>query len=126
MPFALGLLWVCRDAALNSRAHQVLGVVKAFYASQSDLMLLVVDPGLLLSPLKYEPPARPSGATASDEIAADPLYPHLYGPLNTSAILKALDLARFYGTRVHPDTCRCVAPLPSGAISHADAHPTRR
>ena len=95
-----------------SQAHQVLDVLKAFYAGQPDLVLLVVDPGRLLSPLKYEPPAHPPGTTGSDEIAPDQLFPHLYGPLNTDAILDVVDVARFDGSPVYPDTCRHVAPLP--------------
>ena len=45
-------------------AHQVLGVARAFYAGQPDLVLLVVDPGLLAAPLRDEPPV-PTGAMVS-------------------------------------------------------------
>lgn len=87
-----------------SRAHQVHGVVRAFYAGKSDLALLVVDAGLLSSPLKYEAPAHPAGAGDPAEIPSDQLFPHLYGPLNTSAIVDVVDVARFDGKPVHPDT----------------------
>lgn len=87
-----------------SHAHQVQQVVKAFYASQQDLVLLVVDPGLLSSPLRYEGPAHPTGVGSASGIAPDQLFPHLYGPLNTSAILDLIDLVRFDGKPVHPDT----------------------
>ena len=87
-----------------SRAHQVLDVAKAFYADQADLVLLVVDPELLSSPLRYEAPAPMAGAGSRAEIDAQAMFPHLYGPLNSGAVLDLLDLARFDGTAVHPDT----------------------
>ena len=87
-----------------SRADQVLAVARAFYAGQPDLVLLVVDPCLLAAPLRYEAPAAMPGATGTGEIASGQLFPHLYGPLNTSAILDVIDLVRFDGKPVHPDT----------------------
>ena len=87
-----------------SRAHQVQQVVKAFYANQQDLVLLVVDPGLLSSPLRYEGPAHPHRAGSPSGIAPDQLFPHLYGPLNTGAILDVVDVARFNGEPIHADT----------------------
>jgi predicted cupin superfamily sugar epimerase/uncharacterized protein (DUF952 family) len=87
-----------------SQAHQVRGVLDAFYAGQPDLVLLVVDPGLVTSPLRREPPgAMPSAATLA-QIPTDQLFPHIYGPLNTDAILDVLDVARFHGQAVHADT----------------------
>lgn len=87
-----------------SRAHQALEVVKAFYAGQRDLVLLVVDPALLTAPLRYEGPSHPAAAGSASAFAPDQLFPHLYGPLNASAIVDAVDVARFDGKAVHPDT----------------------
>lgn len=89
-----------------SQAHQVRPVFEAFYAGQPDLVLLVVDAGLLAVPLRYEPPPTPSGAdtAAAAAIAQDQLFPHLYGPLNADAIVDAVDPQRFAGTPLHPDT----------------------
>lgn len=72
-----------------SSAHQVLGVAERYYAGQTDLVLLVVDPGLLKAELRFE---------------GDEAFPHLYGPLNADAIIDTVDLASFDGSPVHPDT----------------------
>ncbi|MCC7053838.1 MAG: cupin domain-containing protein [Gemmatimonadaceae bacterium] len=86
-----------------SRAHQVPGTARAFFAGVPDLVLLVIDPTLLTSPLVYEPPAPPPGATETDDRAAE-LFPHCYGPLDLDAIIDVVDLATFDGTPVHADT----------------------
>lgn len=58
---------------------QVAGVAQAHYAEvKTPLVLLTIDPALLTSELKVEPPAE----------GADP-YPHIYGPLNVDAVLGA-------------------------------------
>ncbi len=80
-----------------SQAHQVAGVVEAFYAGQSDLVLLVIDPVLLVCPLRYEPPAHPVGANPAPETMSGQLFPHLYGPLNCNAIVDVVDVERFRG-----------------------------
>ena len=62
-----------------SAASQVAGVANAFYQGAPDLMLLVIDPARLTSPLRYD------AVPGSDE-----RFPHIYGPLNTGAVLQAL------------------------------------
>jgi uncharacterized protein (DUF952 family) len=59
-----------------STAAQVPGVLQRYYQGRADLLLLTIDESKLTSELKYEP------ATGGE------LYPHLYGPLNKSAIEK--------------------------------------
>jgi uncharacterized protein (DUF952 family) len=80
-----------------SQLHQVLGVANAFYAGQKDLVILVVDPALLKSELKYEAPVHPGAASASESVQPDaPIdqrFPHLYGPLNFDAVVKTVDLS---------------------------------
>ena len=90
-----------------SRAHQVLGVLAAFYAGQTDLVLLVVAPSLLSAPLRYEAPAPL--VVVSGEAGAPPpdtaqLFPHLFGPLNGEAIIDVVGTQGFSGAPVHPDT----------------------
>ena len=87
-----------------SQAHQVRGVLEQFYASQTDLGLLVVAPTLLTSVLKYVPPASLPGASSAAALAPDERFPHLYGPLESGAILDIVDVTRFNGKPVHPDT----------------------
>jgi uncharacterized protein (DUF952 family) len=62
-----------------STAGQVAGVANAFYQGLPDLLVLVIDPRRLTAPLRY------------DEVpgTAEP-FPHIYGPLNTGAVIRAL------------------------------------
>lgn len=72
-----------------STSSQVLPVVEKFYRGQRDLLLLTIDPALLSSDLKWEPP---SGGTPPPGVPAGDLFPHIYGPLNLDAVVKAVDL----------------------------------
>lgn len=67
-----------------STAKQVRETASKHFSGQADLLLVSVDPGRLGAALRYEPSR--GGA----------LFPHLYGPLDLSAVLS-------------------VAPLPLGA-----------
>ncbi|MCZ8205781.1 DUF952 domain-containing protein [Gemmatimonas sp.] len=85
-----------------SQAHQVLPTVQAYFAGVPDLVVLVIDPTRLTSPLRYEPPAPlPSHAPKPP---SDDLYPHCYGPLDLAAIVDAVEVAHFTGAPVHADT----------------------
>ncbi len=57
-----------------STPAQVLWVAERFYAGQTDLVLLEVDPAALTAELRYE------------ESEPGQLFPHLYGPLNLEAV----------------------------------------
>jgi uncharacterized protein (DUF952 family) len=60
-----------------STADQVALVANAFYQGEPDLVLLVIDPDLVGAEIRYEHvPGQ-----------ADP-YPHIYGPLNTDAVIQ--------------------------------------
>lgn len=89
-----------------SRAHQVPGVLAAFYAGAVDQVLLVIAPSLLSAPLRYEAPAPLPLAAGTSAPAPDAtqLFPHLYGPLNAEAIIDVIDAASFSGAPVHADT----------------------
>ena len=56
-----------------SRPEQIIEVANRYYKGSSDLVLLWIDPTKLAPELRWEP---------SDE----DVYPHLYGPLNLSAV----------------------------------------
>jgi uncharacterized protein (DUF952 family) len=61
-----------------STAAQVTRVAEAFYQGEPDLLLLVIDPDLVEAEIRYEP------------VPGQPLpYPHIYGPLNVSAVIQA-------------------------------------
>ena len=87
-----------------SQAHQVQGVADRYYAGQSGLVLLVVAPDRLHAPLRWEPPGSLRVAAGAKRPDAAQLFPHLYGPLNTDAVLEVLDLASFLALRAGTGT----------------------
>ncbi|HET6845912.1 MAG TPA: DUF952 domain-containing protein [Anaerolineales bacterium] len=68
-----------------STAGQVIPVAQQFYRGQTGLVLLVIDTQKLESPVRWEQSAPPPGI---DKVAA---FPHVYGPINLSAITASLD-----------------------------------
>jgi uncharacterized protein (DUF952 family) len=70
-----------------STEKQVLHVANAFYRGRIDLVLLQIDEAKLNSGLKWEPPAGPPapGISTSDQ------FPHIYGPINLTAVVSAPD-----------------------------------
>ena len=76
-----------------SKPSQIVRVANAFYRGQQGLILLLIDPSKLEADLKWEPPAEPE---PTHERAGD-LFPHVYGPLNLDAVIKALPF------EPHPD-----------------------
>lgn len=72
-----------------SKDSQVLPVAENFYQGQLDLVLLMIDPTLLASELKWEPP---SGGTPPPGVPQGDLFPHVYGPINLNAVVRVFDL----------------------------------
>jgi uncharacterized protein (DUF952 family) len=69
-----------------SRRDQVQGVWKAVYADAGEpLVLLTIDTDKLTS-------------TWREDSVGDDTYPHIYGPLNASAVVRAQPLDRHGGT----------------------------
>ena len=60
-----------------SYPHQLEGVANRFYGDLSELLLLHIDVDLLDAELKIEPPAD----------GIEELFPHVYGPIPTSAVV---------------------------------------
>jgi uncharacterized protein (DUF952 family) len=60
-----------------STAPQVAAVANAFYQGESDLLLLVIDPERVTAEIRHE--QVPGHALP---------YPHIYGPLNISAVVR--------------------------------------
>jgi uncharacterized protein (DUF952 family) len=72
-----------------STETQVLPVANTFYKGQQDIVLLAINPSLLTSELRWEPPsggAPPAGVPAGDA------FPHVYGPMNLDAIVNVYHL----------------------------------
>ncbi len=63
---------------------QVTHVADWFYRDVPDLLLLAIDPSLLTSPLRWEPSAD----------AFDGDFPHVYGPIDTAAVVMSVPWAR--------------------------------
>lgn len=72
-----------------SSESQVLPVAENFYMGQRGLLLLVIEPELLSSALKWEPP---SGGIPPPGVSEDDLFPHVYGPINLDAVVQVFDL----------------------------------
>ena len=64
-----------------SKGEQLENVLERYYKGQKDLMLLHIDEIQLTAPLRYE--MAPS---------VNQKFPHIYGPLNLDAVVKAEQL----------------------------------
>jgi uncharacterized protein (DUF952 family) len=67
-----------------SRPEQLLATAERYYAGRADLVVLFVDPQRCSAELKTEPVVRPTGEVET--------FPHLYGPLETSAAVSVRPL----------------------------------
>ena len=71
-----------------STHSQIPHVANAFFKGQTGLILLVIDPPLLSSTLRWEPP---SSVTSPSGIPEAEMFPHVYGPINLNAVIKVND-----------------------------------
>ena len=62
----------------SSTAAQVAAVANAYYKGAADLLLLVIDTDRVGPEIRWE-----------DVPGSDAPYPHIYGPLNTDAVIEA-------------------------------------
>lgn len=74
-----------------STQSQLVPVATQFFPKKRKLAILVIEPTLLTSQLKWEPP---SGGTPPSVVPAGETFPHLYGALNLDAVTKVLDMER--------------------------------
>jgi len=65
-----------------STAKQVAPVANMFYQGRPELVLLVLDPGRVQPEIRFEPVP-----------GWDEPFPHIYGPLNTDAVVGTRRLA---------------------------------
>ena len=66
--------------------HQVIRAANRFYAIAPALQVLQLDPNRLTSELRIEP-SSPTSTSAEE-------YPHVYGPIQRSAVMKVFVLKR--------------------------------
>jgi len=72
-----------------STLKQTVDTANLFFKGQNGLVLLCIDETKLKSKCKFEAPAG-AGVNQHD-LRADKLFPHIYGPINTMAVIKVLD-----------------------------------
>jgi uncharacterized protein (DUF952 family) len=68
-----------------STFEQVLPVAHLYYKGQSGLIVLEIEPSLLSSELRWEPP---SGGAPPPGVPVGEMFPHIYGPINLDAVHK--------------------------------------
>ena len=68
-----------------STAAQLYPVARRFYRGQNDLVLLLIDTDRLRAELRWEQ------APASDDLDEEAVFPHVYGPIDMSAIVGTSD-----------------------------------
>lgn len=72
-----------------STPEQVLLVANAFFAGQSGLILLVIDPARLTSPVRWE---SPHSTGRLPYFTHNAVFPHVYGPIDVAAVARTIDL----------------------------------
>jgi len=70
-----------------STIGQTVETANQFYANQQDLVILCIDGNMSEAEVKYEAPA-----CVGDQRAGS-LFPHIYGPLNVSAVVSVVEFA---------------------------------
>ncbi len=71
-----------------STLAQILPVADKFYRGQTGLVLLMIEPALLSSTLKWE---APSGGTPPPGVPEGDPFPHIHGPINLDAVVNVMD-----------------------------------
>jgi uncharacterized protein (DUF952 family) len=72
-----------------STIKQTAGTANLFFRGQNGLILMCIDEKKLKSECKYEDPAGGTGEHNDPRI--DNLFPHIYGPINNSAVIKVIN-----------------------------------
>jgi len=73
-----------------STPEQVLLVANAFFRGRAELVLLVIDPARLKSPVRWEP-AHAVGRLP--DFTRNAVFPHVYGPINVDAVVRVSDMS---------------------------------
>ena len=66
----------------------MVDVANKYYSGANNMVLLDIDLMKLTSQLKFEPPAHIDGSPA---LPHEPLFPHIYGPINLDAVIEIID-----------------------------------
>jgi uncharacterized protein (DUF952 family) len=68
-----------------STPEQIVLVANAFFRGQSGLVMLMIDPARLKSPVRWEPPHSTARLPA---FMHGSVYPHVYGTINVDAVTR--------------------------------------
>jgi uncharacterized protein (DUF952 family)/N-acetylglutamate synthase-like GNAT family acetyltransferase len=71
-----------------STEHQMVAVANKYYTGATNMLLLRINTALLTPPMKWEPPAHIDGTPPKPN---EPLFPHIYGPINANAVSEVID-----------------------------------
>jgi uncharacterized protein (DUF952 family) len=72
-----------------STPEQIVLVANAFFRGQSGLVMLVIDPARLKSPVRWEPP-HSTGRLPG--FMHGSVFPHVYGPIDLDAVARIVEL----------------------------------
>jgi uncharacterized protein (DUF952 family) len=70
-----------------STAEQTVETANRYFHGRRDLVLLCIDESKTEAKVKFEAPAGVNDRRAGS------LFPHIYGPLNVSAVIRVVELA---------------------------------
>jgi uncharacterized protein (DUF952 family) len=73
-----------------SMLGQVVGSANRFFRGRSDLVLLCIDEAKVAATLRYEAPRAPAPSGGAPDPRADERFPHLYGPLALTAVVRVV------------------------------------
>jgi len=73
-----------------STPEQVLFVANSLFAGRTGLVMLLVDPAKLTSPVRWEPAHNATGRLLP--VTREGFFPHVYGPINLDAVIRTVDL----------------------------------
>lgn len=76
-----------------SRSNQIEGVAQLFYSDLDELLMLEIDEAAIESSIIDEPPAP----------GVDEMFPHIYGPIPTTAVVNVRQWRRTSGVWELPD-----------------------
>ena len=70
----------------------MLAVANRFYSGEpGEVVVVTLDEGRLTREVRWEAPAHPDGTAPTDN---EPLFPHVYGPLDRDAVAAVRRLVR--------------------------------
>ncbi len=72
-----------------STAAQVIRVANKFYSGQQGLLLLCIESDKVRAEVRFEPPINPQTRQPEPDVKEN--FPHIYGELNTDAVVKVID-----------------------------------